>query len=53
VIAEYVAAHDVLKATELESDEVSPGDIAAAVNGYRSVYDHLLATRATADAETA
>jgi hypothetical protein len=53
VIAEYVAAHDVLQATELESDEVSPGDIAAAVNGYRSVYDHLLATRATADAETA
>jgi iron uptake system EfeUOB component EfeO/EfeM len=53
VIAEYVAAHDVLKAVELESDELSPGDIAAAVNGYRSVFDHLIATRAATDADIA
>jgi hypothetical protein len=53
VIAEYVAAHDVLKAAELDSEELSPGDIAAAVNGYRSIYEHLITTRAATDSETA
>ena len=27
------------------SDEISPGDIAAAINGYRAVYDYLVANR--------
>ncbi len=28
------------------SDSVSPGDLAAAVNGYRSVYEYLIEERA-------
>jgi iron uptake system EfeUOB component EfeO/EfeM len=51
VIAEYLAAHEIVQATERDAGDLSPGDVAAAVNGYRAVYDHLIATRAAADAE--
>ena len=51
IVAEYLAAHEIVQATERESDEVSLGDVAAAVNGYRAVFDHLVATRAAADAQ--
>ena len=50
VLAEYLAAHEIAQAAERDADDVSPGDVAAAVNGYRSVFDHLVTTRATADA---
>ena len=50
IVAEYLAAHEIAQAVERDADDVSPGDVAAAVNGYRAVYDHLIATRATADA---
>ena len=49
VVAEYLAAHEILQAAERDSDD-SPGDIAAAVSGYRAVFEHLVTTRATADA---
>ena len=51
VLAEFVAAHEIAEAVERDSDEISPGDVAAAVNGYRAVFDHLVATRAATDAE--
>ena len=51
VVAEYLAAHEIVQAAERDSDGVSPGDVAAAVNGYRAVFDHLVVTRSTADAE--
>ena len=51
VVAEYLAAHEIVEATERDASELSPGDTAAAINGYRAVFDHLVATRATADAE--
>ena len=51
IVAEYLAAHEVVQAAERDSEEVSLGDVAAAVNGYRAVFDHLVTTRATADAE--
>ena len=50
VVAEYLAAHEIVEAVERDADEVSPGDVAAAVNGFRAVFDHLVATRAAADA---
>jgi iron uptake system EfeUOB component EfeO/EfeM len=50
VVAEYLAAHEITQAAERDSDEQSPGDVAAAINGYRAVFDHLVTTRATADA---
>jgi hypothetical protein len=51
VVAEYLAAHDIVEAAERGSEELSPGDVAAAINGYRAVSEHLVATRATADAQ--
>jgi iron uptake system EfeUOB component EfeO/EfeM len=51
VIAEYISAHDIVVAVELDASEVSPGDVAAAINGYRAVFDHLVATHSTADAD--
>ena len=45
VVADYLAAHEILEAMERDSVDLSPGDVAAAVNGYRAVFDHLVATR--------
>jgi len=51
VLAEYLAAREITQAAERDSDELSPGDVAAAINGYRAVFDHLISERATADAD--
>jgi hypothetical protein len=48
VVAEYLASHGILDAVERGSDELSPGDIAAAINGYRAVFEHVAATRSAA-----
>jgi hypothetical protein len=49
IVAEYLAAHEIAVAAERGADGLSPGDVAAAVNGYRAVFEHLVATRASAD----
>ena len=51
VVAEYLAAHEIVEATERDAGDLSPGDVAAAINGYRAVYEHLVTTRAATDAE--
>ena len=51
VVTEYLAAHEITHAAERDSGELSPGDVAAAINGYRAVFAHLLTIRATADAD--
>ncbi|MGH3049736.1 MAG: hypothetical protein ACRDLK_06225 [Gaiellaceae bacterium] len=50
VVTEYLAANEITRAAERDSDELSPGDVAAAINGYRAVFEHLVTERATADA---
>jgi hypothetical protein len=47
VVDEFLAAREITRLVESESDGVSPGDVAAAVNGYRSVYQYLIAERST------
>ena len=49
VVDEYLAAHEITLAAERGSDEISPGDVGAAINGFRAVFEHLVATRAAAD----
>jgi hypothetical protein len=49
VVAEYVAAHEITTASERGSDGLSPGDIGAAINGYRAVFDYLVSSRSGAD----
>jgi hypothetical protein len=51
IVAEFLAAHEITEASERDSDGLSPGDIAAAINGYRAVFDYLVASRSTADAD--
>jgi hypothetical protein len=51
VVAEYLAAHEIVEAVERDSGDLSLGDVAAAVNGFRAVFDHLVATRAAVDAQ--
>jgi hypothetical protein len=51
IVAEYLAAHEIVETMERDAGNLSPGDLAAAINGYRAVYEHLLTTRAAADAE--
>ncbi len=43
VVAEFLSARETMRLVEERSDDVSPGDVAAAVNGYRAVFEHLMA----------
>jgi hypothetical protein len=45
ILAEYRAARETTNALERGGDAAGPGDVAAAVTGLRTVYDHLLAER--------
>jgi hypothetical protein len=46
VVAEYLAAREISDRVE-RADNVDPGDIAAAIRGFRSIYDFLLAVHET------
>ena len=50
VVSEYLAAHEITEASERNSDQISPGDVAAAVNAYRAVFDHVTVERSSAEA---
>jgi hypothetical protein len=45
VVAEFQAAREITRLVEAGSDNVSPGDVAAAVNGYRAIFDYLISER--------
>jgi hypothetical protein len=49
VVAEYLAAHEITEMSERGSDDVSPGDVAAAINGYRAVFDYIVEERSTGE----
>ena len=51
IVAEYLAAREIKEAYERGSEELSPGDIAAAVNGYRAIFDYLASNRSVADGD--
>ena len=51
VVAEFLAARELKTAYEAGSDELSAGDVGAAINGYRAIFDHLVQNRAAADAD--
>ena len=43
VVAEFLAAREITRLRADDPDSVSPGDVGAAVNGYRAVYESLIA----------
>jgi hypothetical protein len=51
IVAEYLAAREITQASERGSADISPGDIAAAINGYRAVFDYIVANRSAVDAD--
>jgi hypothetical protein len=44
VVAEFLAARDVTRQVDAGAT-VDPGDVAAAVNGYRALYEYLIEER--------
>jgi hypothetical protein len=49
VIADYLAAHEIKRLSEAGSTEISSGDVAAAINGLREIFDYIVENYATAD----
>ncbi len=47
VVAEYLAAHEIATAVERGADELSPGDVAAGINGFRAIFDYLVEERSS------
>jgi hypothetical protein len=43
VVVDFLAAREITRLRTDDPDAVSPGDIAAAVNGYREVFESLIA----------
>jgi hypothetical protein len=44
IVAQFRAARELARAAD-RGDEIGPGDVAAAINGYRAIYDYLIAER--------
>lgn len=49
IVAEFLAAREISGLVERGSEEIGPGDVAAAIHGYRAVYDYLVSSRSAAD----
>jgi hypothetical protein len=50
LVAEFLAAREITTAYDAGSEELSAGDVGAAINGYRSIFDHIVQSRTAADA---
>src|SRR4051794_29128765 len=53
VVANFLAAREIKRAIDAGSDEISPGDVAAAINNYREVYEFLITNRSSVDGDIA
>ena len=49
IVAEFLAAREITRAVESGWEDVSPGDVSAAVNSYRSIFDSIVSERRAAD----
>ena len=45
IVAEFLAAREITRLVEEGAEGVSPGDVAAAINGYRSLFEYLIVER--------
>ena len=43
VVAEYLAAREISDMVERGDEAAGPGDVAAAINGFRAIYDFVIA----------
>jgi hypothetical protein len=51
VVAEFLAAREITTLSERGEGDIGPGDVAAAINGYRAVFDYIVSSRSTSDAD--
>ena len=51
IVAEFLAAREITQLHERGNEEIGPGDVASAINGYRAVFDHLISSRSSADGD--
>jgi hypothetical protein len=51
IVSEFLAAREIKQEYERGSEELSSGDIAAAVNDYRELFDYLVSNRSVADGD--
>jgi hypothetical protein len=49
VVSEFLAAREITQLVEKDQGDVGPGDVAAAINGYRAVFDYIVTSRSTLD----
>ena len=49
VVVEFLAAREITQLSEKGEGDVGPGDVAAAINGYRAVFDYLVTSRSALD----
>jgi hypothetical protein len=49
VVSEFLAAREITQLAEKDNSGIGPGDVAAAINGYRAVFDYIVSSRSTAD----
>jgi hypothetical protein len=50
VVAEFLAAREITQLIERDQGDIGPGDVAAAINGYRAVFEYLVSSRSSSDA---
>jgi hypothetical protein len=49
IVAEFLAAREITEAAERGSEQISPGDVGAAITGYRAVFDYLVTEHPTGE----
>ena len=49
VVTEFLAAREITRLLDKDEGDVGPGDVAAAINGYRAVFDYIVTSRSTVD----
>ena len=49
VVSEFLAAREITQLIEKDQGDVGPGDVAAAINGSRAVFDYIVSSRSTLD----
>ena len=45
IVKTYLAAHEVTRRVERDEEELSPGDVADAIQNFRDLYEYLLENR--------
>jgi len=49
IVAEFLAAREITQLAARGEEGIGPGDVAAAINGYRAVYDSVLASHVASE----